>query len=133
MTHRRATARTAGPVRSPDGPCVVFRMLGPMLDTIELDEAVDRLADRLRRLPESRLRAGAAAEGLRLARELAARAQRLADPAGPPRAFPDAGAFAVGDQLAVAGHDLADALRAHGTPADLADATAVLRTAARRI
>ncbi|OEJ95949.1 hypothetical protein [Streptomyces thermolilacinus] len=83
-----------------------------MHDTRELDEAVNRLADRLRAAPQSRLRQGAAAEGLALARELAERAQRL-EGAGPakPRVMPDAGVFAVGDQLAVAGADLAEALR----------------------
>ncbi|MEU4256530.1 MULTISPECIES: hypothetical protein [Streptomyces] len=82
-----------------------------MRDTRELDEAVNRLADRLRAAPQSRLRQGAAAEGLALARELAALAQRL-EGAPEVRVMPDAGVFAVGDQLAVAGADLAEALRA---------------------
>jgi hypothetical protein len=69
--------------------------------------AVERLADRLRTTPESRLRRDAAAEGLALARELALRAQRIEFPEREPRALPDAGIFAVADQLAVAGRDLA--------------------------
>lgn len=84
---------------------------GPAADPDALDEAVDRLSDRLRTLPESALRRGAAARGLALARELARRAQLLERPDHPPVKLPDAGVFAVGDQLAVAGHDLAQALR----------------------
>lgn len=96
-----------------------------MPDVIELLTAVDRLADRLRALPQSALRRGAAAEGLALARELSLRAQRLEDPGVPPVQMPDAGMFAAADQLAVAGHDLAEALRthgSHGTETELADA-----------
>lgn len=78
-----------------------------MLDTTPLLTAVERLADRLRSTPESRLRQGAAAEGLALARELALRAQRLEFPGREPLPMPDAGMFAVADQLAVAGRDLA--------------------------
>ncbi|MFI9627168.1 hypothetical protein [Streptomyces sp. NPDC052042] len=81
-----------------------------MLDTTPLTTAVDRFADRLRAAPQSRLRRGAAAEGLATARELALRAQRIDAPDREPRLMPDAGIFAVGDQLAVAGHDLAAAL-----------------------
>ncbi|MEU2392967.1 hypothetical protein [Streptomyces sp. NPDC007369] len=85
-----------------------------MLDTSPLTAAVERFADRLRAMPQSRLQQGAAAEALRLARELSARAQRLEEPhrAAPVREIPDAGVFAVGDQVAVAGADLAEALRA---------------------
>ncbi|MEU8564910.1 hypothetical protein AB0C45_25980 [Streptomyces cyaneofuscatus] len=78
-----------------------------MLDTTPLILAVDRFADRLRSAPQSRLQRGAAAEGLATARELAARAQRFESPGAEPRVLPDAGVFAVGDQLAVAGRDLA--------------------------
>ena len=85
-----------------------------MLDTTELISTVDRLADRLRALPESKLRRGAAAEGLAAARELALRAQRLEFPGAEPRPLPEAGIFAVGDQVAVAGHDLAAVLRERG-------------------
>ncbi|MFD0272004.1 hypothetical protein ACFVGY_36365 [Streptomyces sp. NPDC127106] len=93
-----------------------------MLDTSPLTVAVERFADRLRAMPQSRLQQGAAAEALRLARELSARAQRLEEPhrAAPAREIPDAGVFVVGDQVAVAGADLAAALHA----ADAADADA---------
>jgi hypothetical protein len=104
-----------------------------MLDTTELDEAVERLADRLRRLPESRLNDGAAAAGLELARELTTRAQLLEQPSAPVRPLPDAGPFAAGDQLAVTGHDLAEALRRHGDPARLAVATALVHRALRSL
>ncbi|MEN8655636.1 hypothetical protein ABCR94_34960 [Streptomyces sp. 21So2-11] len=82
-----------------------------MLDTTPLVATVDRLADRLRAAPQSRLQRGFAAEGLALARELSVRAQRLESPGREPRIMPDAGVFAVADQLAVAGHDLATALQ----------------------
>lgn len=85
-----------------------------MLDVTPLLTAVDRFADRLRAMPQSTLARGAAAEGLTLARGLAERAQRVEFPGRTPRGMPDAGLFAVGDQLAVAGHDLAEALRAAG-------------------
>ncbi|MFI6893417.1 hypothetical protein ACIBM4_04795 [Streptomyces sp. NPDC050256] len=78
-----------------------------MLDTTPLIIAVDRFADRLRAAPQSRLQRGAAAEGLAAARELAVRAQRAEAPDREPRIMPDAGIFAIGDQLAVAGRDLA--------------------------
>ncbi|TXS36228.1 hypothetical protein [Streptomyces sp. OR43] len=81
-----------------------------MLDTTPLITAVDRFADRLRAAPQSRLKRGAAAEGLAVARELAVRAQRAEAPGREPRIMPDAGIFAIGDQLAVAGRDLAVAL-----------------------
>ncbi|MFI8261615.1 MULTISPECIES: hypothetical protein [unclassified Streptomyces] len=88
-----------------------------MLDTSPLTAAVERFADRLRAMPQSRLRRGAAAEALELARELSVRAQALEAPprgagAAPAREMPDAGVFVVGDQVAVAGLDLAEALRA---------------------
>lgn len=89
-----------------------------MLDTSPLTVAVERFADRLRSAPQSRLQRGAAAEALELARELAVRAQRLEDAAldprgaAPARVVPDAGVFVVGDQVAVTGQDLAEALRA---------------------
>lgn len=84
-----------------------------MLDTSPLNAAVERFADRLRAAPQSTLQRGAAAEALELARELALRAQRLEDPDGaaPARVMPDEGLFTVGDQVAVAGLDLAEALR----------------------
>ncbi|MFI5637686.1 hypothetical protein ACIA8H_09745 [Streptomyces goshikiensis] len=85
-----------------------------MLDTSPLTAVVERFADRLRAAPQSRLQRGAAAEALEAARELSVRAQRLEDPdaAAGPRLMPEAGIFVVGDQLAVAGQDLAQALRA---------------------
>ncbi|MEV0987657.1 hypothetical protein [Streptomyces sp. NPDC049949] len=88
-----------------------------MLDTSPLTAAVERFADRLRAMPQSRLQRGAAAEALELARELSVRAQALEAPrrgagAAPAREMPDAGVFVVGDQVAVAGLDLAEALRA---------------------
>ncbi|MFI9270619.1 hypothetical protein ACIGXM_07900 [Kitasatospora sp. NPDC052896] len=88
-----------------------------MPDAAALLHAVDRLADRFRALPQSRLLGAVpgypsrAAAGLALADRLAAEAQRLEEGAeSAPRVVPDAGAFAVGDQLAVAGHDLVVAL-----------------------
>ncbi|MCX5412084.1 hypothetical protein [Streptomyces sp. NBC_00059] len=81
-----------------------------MLDTTPLITAVDRFADRVRSAPQSRLQRGTAAEALAAARELSARAQRAESPGREPRVMPDAGMFAVGDQLAVAGRDLAVAL-----------------------
>ncbi|MGW5275340.1 hypothetical protein ACWEQP_22745 [Streptomyces sp. NPDC004044] len=81
-----------------------------MLDTTPLITAVDRFADRLRAAPQSRLQRGAAAEGLATARELAVRAQRVEAPDREPRIPPDVGMFAIGDQLAVVGRDLAVAL-----------------------
>ncbi|NUK01600.1 hypothetical protein HRW23_14910 [Streptomyces lunaelactis] len=102
-----------------------------MLDTTELTAAVDRFADRLRAAPQTRLQRGAAAEGLALARELALRAQRIEAPDSPPLIMPDAGIFAVGDQVAVAGNDLAEALR-KASLEDLDEALALVREAARR-
>lgn len=81
-----------------------------MLDTTPLITAVDRFADRLRSTPQSRLQRGVAAEALVTARELSVRAQRAEAPDREPRIMPDVGIFAVGDQLAVAGRDLAVAL-----------------------
>ncbi|MFJ4011760.1 hypothetical protein [Streptomyces sp. NPDC090026] len=86
-----------------------------MLDTTEFDACVERLSDRLRAAPQSRLQQGAAAEGLALARELSRRAQRMEGAADPLRTMPDdAGVFAVADQLLVAGRDLAEVLRVAG-------------------
>lgn len=93
-------------------------------DAAALHAAVERLAARLRSLPQRRLQAGAAAEGLALARGLARDAQLLEFPDREPYSMPEDGVFAVGDQLAVAGHDLARALAGHpdGAAAVLADA-----------
>jgi len=96
-----------------------------------LETAVERLADRLRAAPQSKLRRGAAAEGLALARELSARAQSIEFPDREPVPMPDAGVFVVADQLAVAGHDLAMALRG-AEVARLSDAVVLVKAAAER-
>ncbi|MFD5747866.1 hypothetical protein [Streptomyces sp. NPDC127033] len=93
-----------------------------MLDTTPLTTAVDRFADRLRAAPQSRLQRGAAARALELARELSVRAQRLESPGAEPRIMPDAGVFAVADQLTVAAGDLAEALRTAPSEAELDEA-----------
>ncbi|MEU5419963.1 hypothetical protein ACFY1P_28775 [Streptomyces sp. NPDC001407] len=109
-----------------------------MDDLTPLLAAVDGFADRLRALPQSRLSRGAAAEALALARELAAWTQRIEEPeAGEPREMPEAGMFAVADQVAVAGHDLAEALTAtDGKPLPegigAAEAMALIEAAAQR-
>ncbi|MFE5616558.1 hypothetical protein [Streptomyces sp. NPDC056470] len=110
-----------------------------MLDTTELTAAVERFADRLRAAPQSRLQRGAAAEGLELARRLALWAQRIEEPeavAGESgRIMPDAGVFAVADQLLVAGTDLAEALRtapAGSREGELGEAVRLVRDAAAR-
>ncbi|WP_329132618.1 hypothetical protein OG552_13610 [Streptomyces sp. NBC_01476] len=99
-----------------------------MSDRAALYAAVERLSGRLRALPQRRLQAGAAAEGLELARWLARQAQELEFPGREPREVPDDGVFVVGDQLAVAGHELVAALD-HGP----ARAEEVLREALRRV
>lgn len=101
-----------------------------VLDTTSLITAVDRFADRLRSMPQSALLRGAAAGGRSLAGELARRAQRLESPGRAPFALPDAGPFVAGDQVAVAGHDLAEALAVSGTAEELAEAVALVETAA---
>ncbi|GFH37298.1 hypothetical protein SCWH03_35360 [Streptomyces pacificus] len=94
---------------------------------------MERFADRLRAAPQSRLQRGAAAEGLALARELAVRAQRIEAPGRQPWTMPDAGVFAVADQLVVAGTDLAEALRTGAAPrGELDEAVALVEAAARR-
>lgn len=105
-----------------------------MLDTTVLTAAVDHFADRLRAAPQSRLQRGAAAEGLALARELAVRAQRIEEPGTEPRIMPDAGIFAVADQLMVAGRDLAEALRTAPScsVAEVDEAVGLVREAAGR-
>ncbi|BBA97749.1 hypothetical protein RVR_3643 [Actinacidiphila reveromycinica] len=81
-----------------------------MSDRTALHTAVDRLAGRLRSLPQRRLQGGAAAQALELARWLSAQAEELEFPGRAPHTMPNDGLFVVGDQLAVAGHDLAVAL-----------------------
>ncbi|MCC3770989.1 hypothetical protein [Streptomyces sp. UNOC14_S4] len=109
-----------------------------MDDVTSLLAAVDGFADRLRALPQSRLSRGAAAEALAVARELAVWTQRIEEPeAAEVREMPEAGMFAVADQVAVAGHDLAEALAAGGgkrTPEGIgaAEAIALIEAAAQR-
>ncbi|MYW21275.1 hypothetical protein GT045_04260 [Streptomyces sp. SID486] len=76
-----------------------------------MTQAVDHFADRLRAAPQSRLQRGAAAEALAMARQLSRWAQSLEEPGAEPREMPDAGMFAVADQILVAAHDLAVAVR----------------------
>ena len=102
-----------------------------MLDTTRLTAAVDRFADRLRSAPQSRLQRGAAAGALATARELTARAQRIEALDREPRIMPDVGIFAVGDQLAVAGRDLAVALET-APSAELDEAVRFVDAAAAR-
>jgi hypothetical protein len=102
-----------------------------VLDTTVLITATDRFADRLRAAPQSRLLRCAAAEALATARELAVRAQRIEAPDREPRLIPDAGIFAVGDQLAVAGRDLAVALET-APPVELDEAVRLVEEAAAR-
>ncbi|MER8030865.1 hypothetical protein ABTZ78_18110 [Streptomyces bauhiniae] len=100
-----------------------------MLDTTPLTKAVELFADRLRAAPQSRLQRGAAAEALAVARELARRAQELEEPGSEPREMPDAGMFAAADQITVAGHDLAVALKGED---QLAEAVELVEEARKR-
>jgi hypothetical protein len=89
----------------------------------ELEREVERVAERLRTLSETRLGEAVGTYPSRTAAGRAA-AQTLADAAavlealpGSPgdadrRSVPDIGPFAVGDQVAVTGHDLVAACRA---------------------
>ncbi|MFJ3833126.1 hypothetical protein ACIPWI_34995 [Streptomyces sp. NPDC090046] len=105
-----------------------------MLDTSPLTAVVERFADRLRAAPQSRLQQGAAAAALELARELSVRAQRIETPGQEPREVPDAGIFVVGDQVAVTGRDLAEALRvAAGAPDSAKAPSEVLDEAVRLV
>ncbi|MHA6762571.1 hypothetical protein [Streptacidiphilus sp. PAMC 29251] len=79
-----------------------------MSDPTALLAAADRLADRFRSMPQGRL-AQLAPDGLLLARRLARRAEQIEGGARRPE-LPEAGIFAVGDQIALAAHDLATAL-----------------------
>ncbi|PWI46055.1 hypothetical protein [Streptomyces sp. ICBB 8177] len=88
-----------------------------MSDRTPLDAAVERLADRFRALPASRL-TRVAADGLTLVRELSTAAQRLERPGARPLLPPDDGMYVIGDQLAVVGHDLAAALAEAGDEGD---------------
>lgn len=77
-----------------------------MPERTDLTAALERLAGRLRSLPQRRLQAGAAATGLELARWLDREAQLLEFPGRRPHVMPDDGVFVVGDQLALAGREL---------------------------
>lgn len=90
---------------------------------------MDHFADRLRAAPQSRLQRGAATEALRLARDLALRAQRIEDPESEPREMPDAGMFAAADQVTVAAHDLAVVLRSED---EVAEAVGLVEEAQKR-
>ncbi|WP_405582383.1 hypothetical protein [Streptomyces sp. NBC_01190] len=103
-----------------------------MADRTALTAAVERLAGRLRSLPQRRLQSGAAVAALELARWLAREAELLEFPGRPPHELPDDGIFVVGDQLAVAGHALVAALETAGA-ADPERADALLREALRRL
>lgn len=90
---------------------------------------MDHFADRLRAAPQSRLQRSAAAAALELAREFARRAQRAEEPGAEPREMPDAGMFAVADQITVAAHDLAVVLRSE---AEVAEAVGLVEEAQTR-
>ncbi|MEY9875855.1 hypothetical protein ABH931_005361 [Streptacidiphilus sp. MAP12-33] len=79
-----------------------------MPDPTPLLAAAERLADRFRAMPQSSLTRQAPA-GLELARA-------LARASGAEGEIPDAGVFVVGDQIAVAAHDLALTLAASDGP-----------------
>ncbi|MDH6628012.1 hypothetical protein M2271_005842 [Streptomyces sp. LBL] len=89
-----------------------------MVDTTPLTRAVDHFADRLRAAPQSRLQRCAAGEALGLAQELARWAQLVEAPEAEPRVMPEAGMFAVADQITVAVHDLALVLKDEGKVAE---------------
>jgi hypothetical protein len=129
----RAARETGGPhAPGPTPGNALGTTPDPALDHA-LDAAVERLAGRLRSLPQRRLQSGAAAVGLALARWLTRRAQELESPGRTPHELPDDGIFAVGDQLAVAGHDLARAVAAGPPDGARARAEALERlTAAAR-
>ena len=86
-----------------------------MPDPTPLLAPAERLADRFRSMPQSKLTQFAPL-GLGLARRLADLAQQLEGL--PVRELPDAGVFAVGDQIALAAHDLGAALREAGGDAE---------------
>ncbi|MFK0156910.1 hypothetical protein ACIQVL_34445 [Streptomyces sp. NPDC090499] len=100
-----------------------------MVDTTPLTRAVEHFADKLRAAPQSRLQRGAAAEALGLARELARWAQAVEEPGAESREMPDAGMFAVADQITVAGNDLAVVLK---SDAEVGDAVRLVEEAQKR-
>ncbi|MFI0719061.1 hypothetical protein [Streptomyces sp. NPDC021224] len=99
----------------------------------ELGAAVERLAGRLRALPQRRLQAGAAAAGLELARWLDREAQLLEFPGREPYVMPDEGVFVVGDQLSLAGRELLAVAASPGHGALLAEAREKVAKAAREV
>ncbi|MER7933853.1 hypothetical protein AB0N99_33010 [Streptomyces sp. NPDC093272] len=100
-----------------------------MVDTTPLTRAVEHFADKLRAAPQSRLQRGAAAEALSLARQLANWAQDVEEPGGEAREMPDAGMFAVADQITVAGNDLAVVLE---SDAQVGDAVRLVEEAQKK-
>ncbi|MFJ9559693.1 hypothetical protein ACIRQQ_06580 [Streptomyces fuscichromogenes] len=100
-----------------------------MVDTTPLTRAVEHFADKLRAAPQSRLQRGAAAEALGLARELARWSQAVEEPGTTSREMPDAGMFAVADQITVAGNDLAVVLK---NDAEVGDAVRLVEEAQKR-
>ncbi|MFJ5643163.1 hypothetical protein [Streptomyces sp. NPDC093223] len=100
-----------------------------MVDTTPLTRAVEHFADKLRAAPQSRLQRGAAAEALSLARQLAIWAQDVEEPGAEAREMPDAGMFAVADQITVAGNDLAVVLE---SDAEVGDAVRLVEEAQKK-
>lgn len=90
---------------------------------------MEHFADKLRAAPQSRLQRGAAAEALSLARQLANWAQDVEEPGGEAREMPDAGMFAVADQITVAGNDLAVVLE---SDAEVGDAVRLVEEAQKK-
>jgi hypothetical protein len=99
----------------------------------DLGAAVERLAGRLRALPQRRLQAGAAAAGLELARWLDREAQLLEFPGREPHVMPDDGVFVVGDQLSLAGREIVAVATLPGHRALLAEARERVARAARAV
>ncbi|MBM9438666.1 hypothetical protein JT723_22785 [Streptomyces bryophytorum] len=87
----------------------------------------------MRALPQRRLRSGAAATGLELARWLAREAQLLEFPGREPYVMPDDGVFVVGDQLALAGRELVAVARLPQHRGLLAEARERVARAARAV
>jgi hypothetical protein len=116
--------------RAAEGPAGPASPAAEARGADELRAAAKLLADRFRSMPQSRLLGAVpghpsrAAAGLALARELA----RLAHA---PVELPDAGPFAVGDQIAVAGHDLACEDLGADHPAAIARGIELIRATTR--
>ncbi len=107
-----------------------------------LVEVLSALADRLRQLPESRLKkaAGSAGDLIQLLADVAAGIEaRGADEPPQLRAVPTLSVFALGDQIAVTARELTDATRGlspaetvwwHGARRSLSDALRAVHEAA---